>query len=742
MRTCPAIAAAIVLAACGSPPEATDLIAEVDPLIGTGGLGFTMGAMAPGPTRPYGMIKPGPDTSSNGGGWGTFDHCAGYWWEDDEIRAFSQVRMSGTGVPDKGVVGLMPLASVPEGPIQERVWRSKFDHRNERAELGRYQVRLDPSGIEVTIAATERTALYRFEYPAGGEASLVLTLAHDLGGQTHDGSVQLEDDGHTVSGRIRHSGDLSGRFGGFTLFFVLKTDRAIETVDALNGPLRRQGTKTATGAAAGLLLGFGSASGGPVQVQLGVSYVDLEGARKNLEAEWVGFDLDRAYAESVEAWRPIFGRFELGGGTPRDRRIFAAALYHAFQMPTVFEDRDHRYLGFDGQIHDSGGAFTYYSDLSLWDTFRTLHPWMVLFFPKDQGDFARSLELMEQQSGHLPRWPLASGDTRSMVGSHGETMLVDSFVKGVRTFDAEGLFPRLYAAAMGEIDANGAKRSARECIARYQELGYCPVEGGGGAASLTLENAYNDWLLAQLARGLGKTSEAGVLEARAKSWEKIWDPELRVLRGRQVDGTFPLPFAEASFSEEDFIEGNARQWLTYVPHDLAGLASKMGGVDALIARLEEIFENARSTEKGVLPDLWYWHGNEPDIHAAYIFAELGRPDLTNAWAHWIMDARYADLPAGLDGNDDGGTLSAWFLFSALGFYPKVGTTRYVLGLPRVPYARITLPNDRQLEVIAEGLDAGRRSIERIELDDVVIDGPFVEHDALLAAEKLVFVLAD
>jgi predicted alpha-1,2-mannosidase len=712
-----------VLAACNeAAPMVADHSGEVDPFIGSGGVGFGVGSISPGPSMPFGLAKPAPDTSSGGSAPG-FSHCAGYWWEDDEIRAFSQLHLSGTGVPDYGVLGVMP-ASLDHVPSAERDWRARFDHRSERASLGRYEVTLAPSGIQAIVSATSRTSVYRFTYPEGSRPAIVISLDHGLGGgETRSGELAFDTASQEITGELRHAGDMSGRYGGFELFFAMRFEAPVSSFERF-------------GERDGVIFFDGGARS--IGVQIGLSFVDLEGAKKNLDAEWMGFDLARAESAIVSAWAPILGMIEIDGGTRDERRMFYSSLYRAHLMPTMISDSDGRYFGFDRAVHDSEDS-PQYSDFSLWDTFRTLHPLYVLLEPALAERLNRSLVRMLEQNGHAPRWPLGTGETWTMIGNHGETVLVDSYLKGIRGFDQQAIFERLLRAANEEIDANGTRRAGRECIASYLARGYCAADEGDASVSRTLENAFNDALLANIAEALGHDTEAVELHRRASSWKNLLDREVGFFRSRNSDGSFASEFDEELFSSE-YTEGNARQWLAFVPHDLEGLAGELGGKDAFLSKLEGIFESTITAEKTPLPDLWYWHGNEPDIHAPYIFAELGRPDLTRRYVRWIMDHRYAASPAGLDGNDDGGTLSAWYVFGAIGFYPKVGTSKYVLSVPRFPKATLKLEGGASLVVIAEGLAEGKTELDRVELDGRTIEGPFIDHADLLKGGELVFHL--
>jgi predicted alpha-1,2-mannosidase len=724
-----AIGLLVLATGCGDEPveSGPDPVAEVDVFIGTGGIGFGVGSIPPGPTHPYGLAKPGPETATNGGDPG-FSHCAGYWWEDDEILSFAQIHLAGTGVPDYGVLRVMPALDLPER-VRESDYRAELQHGAERAELGRYRVRLAPSGIDVEIAATPRTSLYRFSYPEGGRRELVVDLSRGIAqGETFDAELTVVD-AKTLSGWIHHAGMLSGGFGGWRLYFELRFDRDF-TIEWLEAGARSPASGTLTSAGAGAVLTFADGTT-EVRTQIGLSFVDAATARANLDAEWVAFDLDRAVQETQAAWRPLLSRIEVKGGEPAAREMFYSALYHAQMMPTSLTETGGKYRGIDGEVRTADG-FVYYSDFSLWDTFRTLHPLLTLVYPEYQRDMNASMEAMTIASGSVPKWPLATGESNTMIGYHGESVFVDSITKGVGGFDEDAMYATLEAAAMARQDS----LRKRDCSAPYLERGWCGADEEGRSASKTLENAFSDFLLARYAEHLGE--DAAPFDARADNWMKVFDADVGFVHGRNADGAFLPDFDDEAFSD-DFVEGNARQWTMFVPHDPVGLDAAMS--DGLVAWLSGIFEASAAAEPTLLPDLWYWHGNEPDIHAAYMFAEVGRPDLTAQWVDWIRRTRYTDGPDGLDGNDDGGTLSAWYVFSALGFYPKVGEARYVIGTPLFPEVVVRL-GDATLTVRAENWAAGKYAVDKVTFDGVTVDGPYLDHTQLAAGGELVFHMAD
>lgn len=721
-RLAPFFALAALLA-CSDPESAPapQSTAMVDVFTGTGGLGFTVGSLLPGPLLPFGMVRPGPDTSTNGGA-PNFSHCAGYWYEDDEIRGFSQLHLSGTGVPDYGVLMVMPVLDYPSsGPIQESDYRAALDHDRESASVGKYAVTLMPSRIKVEIGATLRTAIYRVTYPEGQVSrDLVLNLGHGINGETRSSTITIDIAAGEITGQFSHEGEMTSP-EPFDVYFVLKADRPF-------AKSRQEGH-------AAVLSLLDEPGAAVINFQIGVSFIDLATARQNLEAEWMNYDLSAAQQKALETWEKALSPIRISGGSEAHQKRFYTALYDLQQMPTLFTEAGGKYRGLDKNIHQADG-FTYYTDFSLWDTFRTFHPLMTLIRPDLQTDFMKSMMAMTEQTGRIPKWPLATVETDVMIGYHGETVLVDSYLKNVGGLDGASLYAMLKKAAFMD-PANPRKR---DCISNYLALGYCPADQEGGSASKTLENAFSDFVLARLAEERGETVDAEALDVRAGSWRALINPANGVIQGKNVDGTFTSEFTEELFADE-FVEGNARQWTTYVPHDITGLADSLGGIERYASTLEEFFVKTAATEKTVLPDLYYWHGNEPDIHAAYMFAELGRSELTERWVHWIMENRYKNDPDGLDGNDDGGTLSSWYVFSALGIYPKLAESRYVLGRPLFAEAVLELSGGT-LTIRAKNLTEKAIYVRSATFNGTRLTEPFLSHAQVAGGGELVFEMSE
>lgn len=721
-----------------TPPVAAEapLTQYVDPFVGTGGLGFSVGSTFPSPQLPYGMARPGPDTTLEAGAI-DFAHCSGYSYADDLIRGFSQVRPHGMGVPDYGAVGLMPTVGMSEAKTTQEGYRSAFSHDTEEASPGYYAVTLDDTDVRVEITATERVGLYRATFPADSDAVMLVDIGHfSATNEVIDGEVTVDPDAHEVYGFAHFVGSYSSRFGGMPVYFVARFSRPFASYGVWkDGVLNDAGT-TETGAHTGAYLHFDTTSDAAVSVAFGLSFVDLAGARANLDAEAADVDFDAARTAADQAWQDTLSVVQVEGRDETDFRRFYTALYHALLMPTRADDVDGRYRGLDGMVHP-GGGFGYYTDFSLWDTFRTQHPMLVLLYPDFQRDFLKSLLAMANDGGYVPRWPLGIGYTGGMVGESADVVFADSWVKGVRDFDLRAAYDKLRLTAMDPTPP-GAPYGGRGGLTEYETLGYMPIEAGGSSASRTLEYAYDDFAMAELADALGETADHDDFAARAANWQNLYDPATGYLIGRHDDGTFAS--VQVLNWEDYYAEGNAMQYTWYVPHDLPGLAGAMGGRDALLTRLEDMFEMSEIETPTPAPRNYYWHGNEPDIHASYIFSALDQPSGTARWARWIYDTQYGDGPAGLPGNDDAGTLSAWLVFTALGVFPIAGTDVYLIGSPVFTRAVLHLEGG-DLEITAPDASGDHIYVTGARLDGTELTRARVHHAELAGGGHLEFDMA-
>ena len=736
---------ALAAAACGDNiqpeplPPVTDPIPYVDPFIGSGGFGYAAGSAFPGAAAPSGLAKVGPDTD---GPFGTiaFLHYAGYWFGDDAIQGFSHLHLHGTGLPDYGVLSLMPTdGPVDAGRTTADGYQSTFAKESERASPGFYEVTLDRGGIRVEITATPHAAHHRITFAAGSPGNLVLDLAkHLASGSVDSAEIELIPEERRIAGRLRSLGGMSDGFGGHDLFFDAVTrqpwtEGVVWSDEA--GPPAPGLAASGTGVGCGLAF---APSAAPVEVQIGLSFVSLEAARGNREGEMPAWDFDGTRAAVEGAWRELLSAILVEGGSQAERRMFYSALYRAFLMPTVASDLDGGYR-FGAGEPAVAEDFRFMTDMSLWDTYRTLHPLYHLIAPEVGRDAVRSLAAMADALGFFPKWPIATGESGVMLGASAEIVLADAYLKGITDFDAAAAYAILRAAAL-DPEPPAAGRGGRGDIDEYLELAYVPASRDR-SASTTVEYAWDDRALSGLAAALGEDEDSALLAERSLGWRQLHDPELGFVRARNADGSRPAAggFDPTEFTDE-FAEANARQTVFSALHDPEGMIELSGGDEALALRVEELFTSAESDLAARPPDdmiasslprPFYWHGNEPDIHAAYLFALAGRRDLTARWVDWIRASLYTDDPRGLAGNDDGGTLSAWYVWSALGLYPIAGTERYALGAPLFTRARVRVPGGT-LVIEAEPGEG------RVLLDGEPVEGGEVRHRDLIGGRTLRF----
>ena len=711
-----------------TPSEAVDLF------VGTGGDGFGVGSALPGATTPFSLVKLSPDTSAVNGSQIQWSHCGGYAYDDPMIVGFSHTHMHGIGVPGYGSVLFSPRVGFDPTGLWDNDYRQHYDKASEQAVPGYYAVTLEESGVEVELTTAHRTGYHRWTWPAAtaeGEAVLLIDLAYAIGnGRGLAGSVEILPTERRIRGWTHTDSDHGG---DFQVYFDAVFDHDFSVTGTWLEDTVSEGVNTADGTTVGAWVAFDLATDPTVFAEVGISYTGPAGAEANREAEAVAsFDAARARAEA--AWADALGIVALEGGTAKEQRIFYSALYHMYQHPTLSTDADGTYHGFDHQLQNDGRDF--YTDFSLWDTYRTLHPLLILLLPEASADMAQSLVRMAEQWGGLPRWPLATSDSGSMIGTSADVVLGESYLKGVTDFDINTAWGYMWAHARGPVCCAG-----RSGIEEYLTLGYVANDLTGGSVSKTQEYAWDDWALSNLATALGKDAEAATLLAQSRTLGTLWHEESGFFRGRNADGSWDEHFAATRW-EDYYTEGDAWQHLWLTPHvDL--LYDIMGSREAMLTKLEEFFDLSKqdweTSDFGFWAPLpYYWHGNEPDIHAAYLFAAAGRPHLTQKWVRWIMDIHYDLGPKGLSGNDDAGTLSAWYIFSTLGFYPWAGSDRYYVGTPAFERAVLHLPGG-DLVVEAEGLDQGHY-VQSVTLNGAPLDDPWFTHDAIVGGGTLHFTL--
>ncbi|EZP57394.1 Alpha-1,2-mannosidase family protein [Sphingomonas sp. RIT328] len=727
----------------GAPVDA------VDPLIGTAGEGHTF----PGATAPFGMVQLSPDTDTGCEIRACYGHAAGYHYEDPTIQGFSHTHFSGAGHSDLGDVLVMPMAGTvrldPGDPARPGSgYRSRFDHASETARPGYYAVTLADSGIRAELTAGTRIGVHRYRFPAGSAAHLVIDLRSSLynyPGKILWSGLHLRGDG-ILTGFRETRGWAPGRKLFFAMHFSAPlTDHAFVDRDTavpykgFQGPGRgSEALAEKLGRALEARLDFGRLAA-PLEVRVALSGVDEDAAVANLAAEPGDFDAIRA--ATTAAWNDALGAVAIDAPAPMRRTVYTA-LYHALLAPSVWSDADGRYRGPDDQVHKAEG-FTFRSTFSLWDTFRAEHPLLTLIQPAQTTvDVVRSLVASRAHSpdGILPVWQFAGRETWTMIGYHAAPVIADAYLKGIRGFDADAALDAMVASATYAPYGG---------LGDYMAHGYVPIDKEPEAASKTVEYAYDDWTIARMARAMGRTAIADRFDARAGNWRNSFDARTGWLRARLSSGAFRTPFDPTAINYgSDYTEGNAWQYSWFMPQDQAGLFRLLGGDAKAIAKLDAMFDyDTSKLDYSHAEDIagligQYIHGNEPSHHVAYLYNYAGAPWRTQERLAQIVASQYRPTPDGLAGNDDLGQMSAWLVFTALGFYPVApGSNEYVIGRPFVDRAVMRLPDGKSFTVVADGLSPTNRYVAAVTLNGKALTRSFLRDAELRAGGELRFRMA-
>lgn len=649
----------------------------VDPFIGTDGTGHCF----PGPSRPFGMVQPGPDNADTG-----WAYTSGYQYRAPQILGFSQTRASGTGIPELGDVLLQPTATLRDA------FASGYAKASETARPGYYAVDLTDNEVRVELTATQRVALHRYRYPRGGRVWVLVDTAHRLRFQSEDPIVSA-DVASTPSGV---EGTLMvSNWTTRTVAFQVLFDRPFAELRALAPRGRAQAPR--------YLFGFDVPAGGIVGAKIALSTTDVAGARRNM-GELPGWDFDAVASAADAEWAELLGRVRIDADA-RMLRIFYTALYHLFLQPSVISDVDGRYRGPTGAIARARGRH-YYSTLSLWDTFRAAHPLYTLLIPERVDDFVLTMLDHHAAQGYLPMWPIWGGETHCMIGNPALPVIADAWGKGFRGYDGREALAAMVASSTRDHPASE--------WSVYDRFGYYPFDRyPNESVSRTLEAGIGDAATARMATLLGDSATAARFARRAASYRRLLDPQTRLARGRDSQGAWRTPFDPLQTTSPlgtpgDYTEANAWQY-TWTPalHDLPGLIAAMGGRAAFTAQLDRFFSlagrgaDAFQGQEGLIGQ--YAHGNEPSHHVAWLYAYSDRPARVAELTREIVARFYSDAPDGITGNDDCGQMSAWLVFATLGFYPvDPASGRYELGRPLVEHAELALAGGRRLAIVRDG----------------------------------------
>ncbi len=741
-----------VLASASVPAQAAapgTPAAAVNVFIGTGGDGHTF----PGATRPFGMVQLSPDTQVRHFRQ-SYPWAAGYRYEDSSILGFSHTHFSGSGHSDLGDVLLMPTGGetklepgYPERPFSG--YRSRFSHEQERAEPGYYTVRLQDNEVDVELTASERVGLHRYRFRKDATAKVILDLRssiYDYGSKNLWSRLRVRD-ATTLTGMRETRGWAPGR----QLYFAVKFSRPMSARQLHNReeaieyrgfapPGKTPADKVLVeGKALMAALEFGTPPDGALLVKVALSPVSEENALANLE-EMPGWDFDAQRLAASHAWNEALSSVKAEAPEPM-RTMFYTALYHSMLAPSLFMDRDGRYRGPDNAVHQAKG-FNFHSTFSLWDTYRALHPLLTLVAPeKRNADFVNSLIAAREHSpyGILPVWSFHGLETWCMIGYHAVPVIADAYMKGIRGFDANKALAAMTASA--EYGPYGG-------LEHYMKLGYVPIDREPEAASKTVEYAFDDWTIARMAEKMGKKDIAANYYKRAQNYRNVFDRETGFIRARKSTGEFRTPFnpVQSNYGS-DYTEGSAWQYSWYMPHDNAGLIAMLGGDAAMVAKIDQVFDakvedNAYAHMEDIAGLIGHYaHGNEPSHHVAYLYNFAGAPWRTQERLGHIMATQYHNRPDGLSGNDDLGQMSAWFAFTALGFYPVApGSNEYVIGRPFLERAQLNLPNGKRFSVRAEGLSEANRYVGRVTLNGKPLARSYLKHEDISAGGELVFTM--
>ena len=731
-------------------------VEHVNPIIGTDGMGHTF----PGACVPFGLVQLSPDTDTiphNVNGKYQHDvyaYCAGYQHSDKTIVGFSHTHMSGTGHSDLGDILIMPtIGKLHLNPgtadHPENGYRSRFSHDTEVAKPGYYEVQLADYGVKAQLTTTPRVGVHKYTFPKDEDGRIILDLNHGIynyDSKTLWATLRVENDTLLTGYRITNGWARTN----YT-YFAISLSQPIKNYGYrdLQRPLyqgfwRKFPINSNFPEMAGRKLvsffEFDTKNHPELVVKVALSATSTEGAVKNLQAEASAKDFETIAQEAAQRWKQQLGAIEVEG-TEDQKAMFYTSYYHTMINPSVYMDVDGSYRGLDQNIHEAKD-FTNYTIFSLWDTYRAEHPLLMLMKPVEARNMVMSMIRHQQQSVHglLPIWSHMANDNWCMSGYHATSVLADAITKGADIDKDEALKAMVTTSNVPYLDGLGD----------YIKYNYLPLESSGVAASTTLEYAYDDWTIYQTALNAGNKEVAEQYKKRALNYRNIYDKEVGFARPRYKDGSFKKEFDVLQTYGMGFIEGNSMNFSFHVPHDVFGVMNMMGGEKEFTRKLDELFkmhlpekyyeDNEDITTECLLGG--YVHGNEPSHHIPYLYAWTSQPWKTQYWVREVMNKMYHNDIRGLRGNDDCGQMSAWYIFSAMGFYPVCpGTNEYVLGAPYLPSVKLTLPNGNTFEIKAKGVSDSKRYVKSVKLNGKPYSKMYITHEDILKGGVLEFIMS-
>ena len=729
---------AALLASNSLPNADDDLTQYVNIRVGTGGHGHTY----PGATVPFGAVQVGPDTYTKGWDW-----CSGYYDADTSIMGFSHTHLSGTGCGDLLDVLLMPNvgeikweSGTRENPHEG--YRSPFSHEDEKLETGYYAVALKDRKVHAELTATERTALHRYTFPASEQSHFILDFAHaydDPADPVSEASLEIVGSDMVTGARTVHSWAPNRR-----IYFAAQFSRPFTAATLQqDGSVLDGNKKKAVGKSLKTALHYKTAEGEIILVRVGISGVSVANAIGNLKAEMPGWEFDATRAEAKRKWQKELSRIRIETGNSTQRTIFYSSLYHMMCAPTLFDDANGEYFGMDGETHKLAAGEHNYSTYSLWDTFRALHPSFTLFQQERVPNFVNCLIGMAEQSPQgMPVWPLQGKETGTMTGYHSASVMAEACVKKFPGIDWQRAYKVMRKRNMDD-DYRG--------LGYYRDLGFIPADKEEESVSKVLEYDYGDWSCSHVADVVGAHDDAELQRKRSQNYQHLFDPKTQFIRAKLSDGKFTAPFDPIDMGHtekyRDYTESNAWQTTFGVQHDVKGYIELWGGREPFVKKLDALFTVPSTLPKDAPPDIaglvgQYAHGNEPSHHIAYLYVYAGQPWKTQARVTSLLATMYHNDPDGLEGNEDCGQMSAWYVMSALGLYavdPVSGN--YVLTSPLFDKATISVAGGKQLVI-----EAKRSSPDAMYIHSVTINGRpsnklWVSHEEIAHGGHLLFELS-
>jgi predicted alpha-1,2-mannosidase len=691
-----------------------NLISYVNPFIGTGGHGHTY----PGATMPFGMMQLSPDTRLDG-----WDGCSGYHYSDNEIYGFSHTHLSGTGILDYGDFLLMPTSKkvFNNGADGKEGYKSKFSHENEVAEPGFYKVHLDDTDIDVELTVSKRSGMHKYKFPSEENQFVILDLLHR--DKVLNAKINKISDTELTGYRFSESWATDQR-----LFFNIITSHPFK--DILQSP-----PKKGMAGAQKIALNFINPNNEPVFIKIGISSVDIKGAKKNLEAEIGNKNFEEIKKEAQDVWEAQLEKIVIEDTNQDNKTNFYTSMYHVSIAPNLYQDVDGRYRGMDFKIHETKG-FDYYTVFSLWDTYRAAHPLFTIIEQEKTNDFINTFLAKYDEGGIMPIWDLSANYTGCMIGYHAVSVIADAYLKGIRDYDIEKAFKAMkYSATRDKLGLDS-----------YKNNGFIPVEKESESVSKTLEYAYDDWTIAQMAKSLGKEEDYKNYIERAQYYKNIFDPETQFMRGRFRNTWFaPFDPNEVNFN---YTEANSWQYSFYVPQDISGFIKLLGGNEQLENQLDKLFVADTETSGSHQVDITgligqYAHGNEPSHHMAYLYNFVNKPHKTQEKVRQILTELYTNTPDGISGNEDCGQMSAWYILSSLGFYSVTpGSNEYIIGAPLFDKATINLENGKTFTIQSNNNSAENKYIKSAFLNGDNYEYSYINHKDIMNGGSLVFEMTN